>query len=116
MTADAEEMGRRGKVGGFALAAMMTPEQRRENARRAVQARWAKENARRAAAGEPPTRKTTPALDDDALSYWLAEVDRQFPDYPWKYPQDRKRQAIALARQAAARAAAQAFSTRAEGA
>jgi hypothetical protein len=36
-------MGRKGgKIGGRALAAKLTPEQRKENARKAVLARWAK--------------------------------------------------------------------------
>lgn len=36
-------MGRKGgKIGGRALAAKLTPEERKENARKAVLARWAK--------------------------------------------------------------------------
>jgi len=42
-------LGRRGgKKGGPARAAGMTPEQRSESARKAVQARWAMEKAKRA--------------------------------------------------------------------
>jgi hypothetical protein len=41
-------MGRKGgKIGGPALAAKLTPAQRSENARKAVQARWAKAKAKK---------------------------------------------------------------------
>ncbi|QYF98279.1 hypothetical protein [Microbacterium sp. PAMC21962] len=106
---DGAENARRGRVGGYASAAALTPEQRRERARKAVQARWDRENARRAAEGKAPTKKTAPALDDESLDYYLAQVDALFPDREWKFASDRKRQAIALARADAARAAAEAF-------
>lgn len=105
-----EGIAARARQGGYAAAARMTPEQRTERARKAVQARWARENERRAVAGEPPTKKTAPLLDDDSLAHYLARVDERFgADYPWKYPADRKRQALALAREEAARMAAEAF-------
>lgn len=108
-----DEMGRRGQIGGYALAASRTPAERSEAARKAVQARWERENARRAAEGLPPTKKTHYPLEGEALDYYLALVDERFGrDYPWKFPSDRKRQAIALARADAARAAAEAFSRR----
>ena len=43
-------LGRKGgKKGGFARAAKLTPAQRSESARKAVQARWAKSRAKRSA-------------------------------------------------------------------
>ncbi|WP_454137587.1 hypothetical protein [Microbacterium paulum] len=111
-----EDMRRRGQIGGYARVASQTPEQRSESARNAVKARWAKENARRAAAGEPPTKKTPQPLDAESLKYYLERVDEKFgTDYPWRYPSDRKRQAVALAREDAARAAAEAFARRERG-
>lgn len=42
-------LGRKGgKKGGFARAAKMTPEERRESARKAVQARWKKAKEKKA--------------------------------------------------------------------
>lgn len=97
-------------LGGIAAAANMTPEARRERARKAAAARWEKEDARRAAEGEPPTKKTPKPLPDDELDQWCLEVDRRFgADYPWRFPSDRKRQAVALAREAAARRVAEAM-------
>lgn len=108
--ADRERMAQLGRVGGHARAAKLSPEERREAARKAVTARWELENARRAAEGLPPTRKTTPLLSDDAKDHYLSLVDEQFGvDYPWKYPIDRIRQAEKLARADAARAAAAAW-------
>jgi len=48
------EMGKiGGRIGGLAKAAKMTPEQRSENARKAVSARWAKSKS-----GKDPSRGT----------------------------------------------------------
>ncbi len=107
---DPERMARLGRVGGHARAAKLSPEERREIARKAVTTRWERENARRADEGLQPTRKTTPLLSDAAKDHYLALVDEQFgPSYPWKYPIDRIRQAEKLARADAARAAAEAW-------
>lgn len=104
------DLSSRARQGGYAAAAAMTPEQRRERARKAVEARWARENERRAAEGRPPTKKTAKPLDDETLSVYLELVDERFgADYPWQYPTDRKRQALALARADTARMAAEAF-------
>lgn len=112
-TPSGDEMGRRGQIGGYARAASLTPTERSEAARKAVTARWERENARRAAEGLPPTKKTHVPLDGEALAYYLRVVDERFGrDYPWRFPSDRKRQAIALAREDAARAAAEAFGRR----
>ncbi len=47
MRAYLAELGRKGgKIGGKARARKMTPEQRRESARKAVQARWARAKAK----------------------------------------------------------------------
>lgn len=112
---DRDEMIRRARVGGYAAAAKLTTGERRERARKAVQARWDRENARRAAEGKAPTKKREPVLDDETLDFWLAEVDRLFPDRAWKYAEDRKRQAVALARADAARRASEAFARKARG-
>lgn len=110
------EMSRRGSVGAYALAAKMSPAERSESARRAVTARWAKENERRAALGKPPTKKTRAVLDDEALAFWVAVVDEKFgTNYPWRFAEDRKRQAIAMARAEAARWAADSFARRDRG-
>lgn len=112
MTADDPRTAAR-RLGGYARAAKLTPEERAESARKAVQARWAKVDAERAAAGLPPTRKTPQPLDAEALAYWCAIVDERFgADYPWKNAMSRKRQAIAMAREEFARRAAEAFAER----
>lgn len=48
-----ESLSRRGRVGAFTAHARRTREERSALARKAVEARWAKENARRAAEGVP---------------------------------------------------------------
>ena len=56
----AVELGRKGGLkGGPARASKLTPEQRSESARKAVQARWAKERAKKKAAAKvkPPADK-----------------------------------------------------------
>lgn len=95
----------RARLGGYAAAANLSPEERSERARRAVQARWAAENARRAAEGLPPTKKTEPLLSAEELEPWLEEVDRRYPKRQWPNKEARRRQALLLARQAAAQAA-----------
>lgn len=109
-TPDGDEMGRRGRVGGYAAAAKLTPEERTAKARKAVQARWEREAKRRAAAGEAPLKKTRSLLTDEEKAYYVAKVDDAFGvNYPWRHPSDRIRQAEKLARAEAARAAAEAF-------
>lgn len=106
----AEELSLRGTLGALTVNASRTPAERRDVARKAAQARWAQENERRAAAGEAPTRKTDVVLDDDAMSFYLDRVDERFGlDYVWPNKMARKRQAIAMAREQAARLALEAF-------
>lgn len=97
-------------LGGLTTAARMTPAQRRERASKAARARWARENAEREAAGLPPTNPSPSPVGDDELDEGYRLVRLRFPDYQW--PADgvaRRRQAIALLRERAARAAAEAF-------
>lgn len=87
----------------------MTPEARSERARAAINARWAKRDAERAAAGLPPRKK--PATEPSAveLEPWLEEVDRRYPERAWPNREARRRQAIILWRTAVAEAIAEAF-------
>ena len=101
MTAD-ERSVRHGRRGGLTSSANMTPAERTERARKAVAARWAAENARRAELGLAPTKRTEQILSATELEPWLEEVDRQFPDQRWENKEQRRRQALLLARQAAA--------------
>lgn len=97
-------------LGGLRSAANMTPEERRARAKKAVERRWALENERRAAEGRPLTKKSRSArLEGEALERYLARVDEMFPGRVWKYAEDRKRQAIALARADAASMAREVF-------
>lgn len=100
-----EVMVQRARLGGYAAMSKLTPEERSERARKAVETRWSRENARRAAAGEAPTKKTEPILSAEELAPWLEEVDRRFPDQRWPNKESRRRQALLLARQSAAQAA-----------
>lgn len=99
-------------LGGLRAASNMTPEERSERARAAAAARWARENERRAAEGLPSTKKRTPEPSADDLEPWLEEVDRRFPDREWPNREARRRQAIILARTAAAELAAEAMKRR----
>jgi len=87
----------------------MTAEERSARSRAAAQERWRRENERRAAEGLPPTRKHAPEPSAQDLEPWLEEVDRRFPDRQWPNREARRRQAIILARAAAAEAIAEAF-------
>jgi len=105
MTADKqspESWARRGRKGGFTSSSNMTPAARSERAQKAAAARWAAENARRAEAGLAPTKRTVPVLSAEELEPWLEEVDRQFPGQRWDSQEQRRRQALLLARKAAA--------------
>ena len=96
-------------LGGFARAAALTPEQMRSQMRRVRAARTEKDNARRLAAGLPlPAPKDRP-LSDEELQFWLDEVDRRFPDRVFANRMQKPRLALRLARENAARMAAQAF-------
>ncbi|MFC4137137.1 MULTISPECIES: hypothetical protein [unclassified Microbacterium] len=99
-------------LGGLRAAANMPPEVRSERARKASEARWARENERRAAAGLPPTKKHRPEPSADDLEPWLEEVDRRYPDREWPNREARRREAIIIARTAAAEAAADAVRRR----
>lgn len=90
----------------------MSPEERSERSRAASVARWARENERRAAAGLPATRngRAEPSAED--LEPWLEEVDLRWPDREWPNRDARRRQAVILARTAAAEAASEALKRR----
>lgn len=99
-------------LGGLRAAANLTPEQRAERSRAASNARWARENERRTAAGLPPTKKHAPEPSADDLEPWLELVDEKWPDREWPNREARRRQAIILARSAAAEAASEAMKRR----
>lgn len=99
-------------LGGLRAAANMSPEARSERARKAATAMWAKRNAERAEQGLPPTKKRAPEPSADELEPWLDEVDRLWPDREWPNRESRRRQAIILARAAAAEAASEAMKRR----
>jgi hypothetical protein len=66
-------LGRKGgKKGGPARAAKLTPEQRSESARRAVQARWGKELRKQANEANPAT--TTSTTSKKALHLCLKRI------------------------------------------
>lgn len=98
-------------LGGLRAASNMTPKERSERSRAASVARWARENERRVAAGEPPTRtsRTEPSAED--LEPWHDATDARWPDRTWKSG-ERRRQAIILWRTAAAEAASDAIKRR----
>ncbi|WP_404435239.1 hypothetical protein LG322_08735 [Microbacterium aerolatum] len=99
-------------LGGLRSAANLSPEERSERARKAAIAGWAKRNAERAAQGLPPTKKRAPEPSADELEPWLELVDRRYPDREWPNREARRRQAIILARTAAAEAASDALKRR----
>ena len=99
-------------LGGLRAAANMTPEERSERARAASAARWAKENERRVAAGLAPTKKFAPQPSADDLEPWYEKVDELYPDREWPNREARRREAIILARTAAAEAASDAIKKR----
>jgi hypothetical protein len=102
-------------LGGLRAAANMTPEERSERARKAALAGVAKREAARAAAGLPPRRKPAPEPSADELEPFLDEVDRRWPNRQWQNREARRRQAIILAREAVAEAAAEALKQRGGG-
>lgn len=104
-----------GALGGLRAATNLTPEERSERGRKAAQARWAKENAKRAAEGLPPRGRRAPEPSAEDLEPWLEEVDRRWPDRAWPNREARRRQAIILARAAAAEAAAEYIAKREAG-
>jgi hypothetical protein len=100
-------------LGGLRSASNLTPEQRSERARKAALAGVEKRNAERAALGLPPTKKPLAEPSANDLEPWLDEVDRLYPDREWPNREARRRQAIMLARTAAAEAASDALKRRA---
>jgi hypothetical protein len=90
-------------LGGLRAASNMSPEERSARARKAALAGVEKRNAERAAIGLPPCA--------DELEPWLEEVDRLYPQRKWGR-EARRRQAIMLARTAAAEAASEALKRR----
>jgi hypothetical protein len=80
----------------------MTPQERSEAASRAAKAKWAKVNAEREAAGLPLTKPVAPLMSATELEPWLEEIDRRWPDRVWNGYEERRREAMILARLAAA--------------
>lgn len=114
--ADAERMRAIGRIGGYARAASQTPEELSLAGKRARAVRTANDAARRAALGLPPAKPTPKPLSDEEMRHWKAVVDERFgADYPWANRMQRSRMAVRLAREAAARAAAEAFARRDRG-
>lgn len=92
-------------LGGLRAAANLTPEARSERSRLAATARWAKSDAEREAAGLPIRKRRAPEPSAEDLEPFLDDVDRLWPDRQWPNREARRRQAIILARTAAAEAA-----------
>lgn len=104
-----ERMAALGRKGAWALNARLSPEERSESARRAVAARWAKENARREALGLPPTKKWEPELEADDLDAWLEELDASMPEARLWPHEKRRRQAVLLMKKSIADATVEAM-------
>ncbi|WP_404472361.1 hypothetical protein [Microbacterium aerolatum] len=98
-------------LGGLRAAANMTPEQRSERARKARAVQLEREDAKRAAAGLPPRKRRAPEPSIEELEPWLEKVDQMYPDREWNR-EARRRQAIMLARTAAAEAASKSMKRR----
>lgn len=107
-----EEMRALGVIGGYARAAKLSEEEMREQMRRVRAARTAKDDARRAEQGLPPRVPTPKPLSDEELAFWLSVVDERFPDRVYENRMQKRRLALRLAREAAARAAEAAFRNR----
>lgn len=104
-----EEMRALGVIGGYARAASMTEEEMREQMRRVRAARTAKDDARRAEQGLPPRVPTPKPLSDEELAYWMTVCDERFPDRVYENRMQKRRLALRLAREEAARIAEAAF-------
>lgn len=107
--ASADRMRDLARIGGYARAAKLSEDEMREQMRKVRAARSAKDEKRRKDAGLPPVAPTSKPLSDDDMTTWLAVVDERFPDRVWENRMQRRRLAVRLAREAAARAAAEAF-------
>lgn len=92
----------RARLAIYTRHANTSPEQASAQGKHAAAIRWQREAERRAAAGEPPLKKSPPRLSADDLLYWLEQVDERFPDTTWPSDEARKRRAVLLARQSAA--------------
>lgn len=98
-----------GRIGGQATAAKYTDAEQSARLKAVRAARTKKDDARRAAEGLPPRTPTPKPLSDEALRYWLDRVDERFPDRVFENRMQKRRLAVRLAREAAARSAAAAF-------
>jgi len=105
----AERMSALGRIGGQTRVANMTEAELSADmrARRAI--RTERDRARREAAGLPPSKPTPKMLTDDELAYWLSVVDERYPEREYSNRMQRRRLAIRLAREEAARIAERAF-------
>lgn len=91
-----------GRKGGLAATSQMTPEERSARMSAASKARWAKENARRAAEGREPTKSWVSPLEGEDLDEWLRELDEQNPAARGWTHEQRRRQALVMLRKAIA--------------
>ncbi|MBT2494241.1 hypothetical protein J7E45_01350 [Microbacterium sp. ISL-59] len=98
-------------LGGLRAAANMTPQERSDRAKRARAVQLQREDARRAEAGLPPRKRRAPEPSAEDLDPWLEKVDELFPGREWGR-EERRRQAIVLARTAAAEAASESMKRR----
>lgn len=104
-----EDMITLGRIGGYARAASMTEDEMRAQMRRVRAARTARDDARRAAEGLPPRTPAPKPLSDDELVYWLQVADERYPDRVYDNRMQKRRLAVRLARESAARMADRAF-------
>jgi hypothetical protein len=78
------EMARRGRIGGLTKALNSSPEQKSEEMRRAVNARWERVRAEREAAGDPDPASLysrRPLPDRLMLAPFIEDVQRAHPDW-----------------------------------
>lgn len=104
-----EQMRALGVIGGYARAANLTEEEMRVQMRRVRAARTAKDDARRAEQGLPPRVPTPKPLSDEELAYWMTVCDERYPDRVYANRMSKRRLALRLAREDAARMAEAAF-------
>lgn len=104
-----EEMAALGRIGGQARAASLSEAEMSAAMRRARAARTAKDDARRAEQGLPPRVPTPKPLSDEDMTYYLSLVDERYPDRVYDNRMQKRRLAVRLAREEAARMAERAF-------
>lgn len=104
-----ERMAALGRIGGLTRAANLTEAEMKAQMSRVRAARTKKDDERRAAAGLPPRVPTPKPLSDEELAYWMSVCDERYPDRVYENRMQKRRLALRLAREQAARMAEQAF-------